>query len=162
MISRINLLKITLAAMFLVLITLSFFFANPEKEVTKKVLGKGCTAIETGNLKAVMSLISLSYHDDLGFNSGALRGSFGYTFSELKNIKVEYRTHDFKIRKDTCVVEIDVRVKGLWTTANRETFIAGADSGYEKVFIICKKESGGWKVVSTKWPDRKDSVKMFG
>jgi hypothetical protein len=155
-----NLIKAILAAVVLAAVVILFFPGNQKKAI-EKLLEKGHAAIEAGNVKAVMALVSLSYHDDLGFNYGAVQGSFGYTFSVFKNIKVDYRVVGFKPGKDTCIAEISARVHGFWTTANREADIAGAENYYEQVFIVCKKEAGRWKVISTKWPNRKDSLKMY-
>jgi hypothetical protein len=160
MITPRTLIKTTLAAAILILTAIVIFPSNPEKAASK-IIQKGRIAIESGNLKAVMSLISMAYHDDLGFNYGALQGSFGYTFSEFKNIKIDYRIIGFKTRKDTCTAEIEVRAKGLWKTANQGTYIAGTENSFEKGFIVCKKVNGRWMVISTRLPDRKDSLKMF-
>jgi hypothetical protein len=160
MITPANLIKIILTAIVLSALVFLFLPGNQKKAVAR-LLEKGHAAIECGNVKAVMSLISLSYHDDLGFNYGAVQGSFGYTFSEFKNIAVDYRVIGFKTGKDTCIAEIKVWAHGFWTTANQEANIAGTENDYEQVFIVGKKESGRWKVISTRWPGRKDSIRMF-
>jgi hypothetical protein len=155
-----QLLKITLAIIILTVAAVLLYPSNPEEAVTR-VLKRSRIAIESANVQSVMSCISLSYRDDLGFTYGALRGSFGYTFSEFKNIQIDFRLIDIKPGKDTGVAEINVWARGIWTAANRLTDIAGTKDRFERVLVACRKETAGWKVINTRWPERKEGVGIY-
>jgi hypothetical protein len=155
-----NFLKIIFAFCSIVALSILFFPRNPQKAISR-LLEKGRFAIETGDTKATMSPVSFSYHDDLGFSYGALQSSFAYTFSAFRNIKVNFRVNSLKVNKDTCVAEINVWVHGFRTAANQETNLAGSEDGYEPVLIVCIKKGLKWKVISTRWPNRKEGLRMF-
>jgi hypothetical protein len=145
-------LLITLVAAAAVLMGIYFFPADNNAAVTR-LLDAGMAAIEREDLDRLDKLISLYYKDDLGFTYASMRGNFSYVFREFDNIKISLTTHEIVIGKDTCTARVSLWVRGNWL--GKQSDMVGTETGYEPVFFYCVREFFRWKVIGTKWPDRK-------
>jgi hypothetical protein len=128
-------------------------YHSDRKKAVESLLRKGQSAIETENIDELTTLVSPYYRDEMGFSYASLRGGFSYVFSEFNNLRVDYRIVNITAGKDTSIANLLVWTRGAWAAGTLD--LTGKENDPEPVSILCKREMLKWKVIGSRWPDRK-------
>jgi hypothetical protein len=137
------------------LLVIYLFPVDKTKAVTR-LLDAGEAAIEREDLDGTDHLISLYYKDDFGFTNFSMRGNFSYVFREYDSIAISRTTVAIVIGRDSCIARVSLWIRGNWL--GKPSDIVGTENAYEPVEIYCVREFFRWKVIGTRWPNRRAGI----
>lgn len=113
----------------------------------RKLFKEGAKAFEAKKLEDVMAKISFNYTDENGLTYLFLKDGGTRFFSQINDIKVEYKIKGIEVKDDKASAQVDVRV--IAGRGQDAGYIAGDAANPLSVKFYLEKERTTWLVVKT-------------